>query len=705
MVSATKKVRLTPGVSRELKMGEIIKSRKRHRSDYQKVEEDIEFLIDVKRPKISEDDSSEDRDSPDIMKQINDFKISTALSEISEPSEVKETKKPVVNNNKLPCTDEKATEDTREMNRRSPNGFLLPDPLPRGEVLTDTIKQQWVLGKPIGVGGFGELYMASFLSKDGKKSPEKFVVKVEPHSNGPLFVEVHFYLRATMSTELDEFKTRRGGLSHLGVPKLVANGSHQKTGQKYRFLVMERFGSDLQRILDNSEGNKFNTKTACSITTQVLDCLEYIHSQGYVHKDVKGSNLLVGLGLEGQHKVHLVDYGLCSKFRVGELHKQYRHDSRWAHEGTMEYTSRDAHIGSASRRGDLEVLFYNLVEWFGGSLPWDRECASPELTKTAKFMAFRQMGKFLRICFRGKKVPNFLVKFMKYVNNLMFEDEPDYDYLRGIVYEEMVNSGCKIDNKLDFKLAPLSTSSTDPLALLEPNLLFGPSKKPPSSRVSKVFDTMCTSATSFEQKRESVWAKRSEASLDNPTPAMIAILDRLREQAASRGEQTKTPKGRKRTKSFSEEKSDKTPAMMEVIRLKKLKSMDDANLELYNNPPSAVALPNPYIQLSPCPVIPYHVVYPDLMEKKQNMADDDNEEEKDILFRTPTCSGGRRKASQPRTELKRLSSFLDDPIQRRRTRSEAGDREIRSLRSALNFGFAPVRNFMKQVSGSLQRLF
>merc|ERR1712059_144799 len=308
--------------------------------------------------------------------------------------------------------------------------------------------------------------------------------------------------------------------------------------------------------------------------------------------------------------------------------------------------------------------FYNLVEWFGGSLPWDRECASPELTKTAKFMAFRQMGKFLRICFRGKKVPNFLVKFMKYVNNLMFEDEPDYDYLRGIVYEEMVNSGCKIDNKLDFKLAPVSTSSTDPLALLEPNLLFGPSKKPPSSRVSKVFDTMCTSATSFEQKRESVWAKRSEASLDNPTPAMI-----------------------------------------EVIRLKKLKSMDDANLELYNNPPSAVALPNPYIQLSPCPVIPYHVVYPDLMEKKQNMADDDNEEEKDILFRTPTCSGGRRKASQPRTELKRLSSFLDDPIQRRRTRSEAGDREIRSLRSALNFGFAPVRNFMKQVSGSLQRLF
>ena len=31
-------------------------------------------------------------------------------------------------------------EDTREMNRRSPNGFLLPDPLPRGERLQDSVR-------------------------------------------------------------------------------------------------------------------------------------------------------------------------------------------------------------------------------------------------------------------------------------------------------------------------------------------------------------------------------------------------------------------------------------------------------------------------------------------------------------------------------------------------------------------------------------
>jgi len=684
MVSAAKRIRISPSQRRSNKMGEIIKSRKRHHSDYHKVEDDIEFLIDVKRPKLCSNDSSEDRSSPDILMQIKDINLDTTKAgKVKKPSG---QKKMVEKKSPAPPkkTEEKVTEDTREMNRRSPNGFLLPDPLPKGETLTDTIKQKWILGKAIGVGGFGELYLASFLSPDGKTSPEKFVVKVEPHSNGPLFVEVHFYLRATKTEEMDKFK-EKGGLKHLGVPKLVANGSHVKNGQTYRFLVMERFGSDLQRILDNSEGNRFTTKTSCSVTLQVLDSLEYIHSQGYVHKDVKGSNLLVGLGLDGQHLVHLVDYGLCSKFRVGDLHKQYKHDTRWAHEGTMEYTSRDAHIGCASRRGDLEVLFYNLIEWFGGSLPWDRECASPQVTKTAKFLAFRQMGKFLRICFRGEKFPAFLVKFMKYVNGLQFEEEPNYDYLRGLVYEEMVKSGCKIDNKLEFKLAKLSDSKDSPPENLDPALLYGPSRKPPTERVSAVFDSACISATSYEKLRDSIWAKRSQNSLENPTQAMLDIMEKMENPPI------KTPsKGRKRTKSFCDEKTSNTPAMMEVMKLKKMKSMDDANNSLAEADSTAALLPMPFLKLSP---VPASVINPKKKPKK-------SQNSQKALMRSPSAPE-KTKVSR-KNELKRLSSFLDEPVQRRRTRSDAdtANRELRSnLRTAFNFGIGMIR----QVSISLPK--
>merc|ERR1712241_874743 len=528
----------------------------------------------------------------------------------------------------------------------------------------------------------------------GKYPLKNLLLRWSHTATGHCLWKFTFYLRATKTEEMDKFKTEKG-LKHLGIPKLVANGSHEKNGQVYRFLVMERFGTDLQRIIDNSEGCRFTTKTACYVTLQVLDSLEYIHSQGYVHKDVKGSNLLVGLGLDGQHLVHLVDYGLCSKFRVGNLHKQYRHDIRWAHEGTMEYTSRDAHIGSASRRGDLEVLFYNLIEWFGGSLPWDRELASPQVTKTAKFLAFRQMGKFLRICFRGQKFPNFFIKYMKYISTLMFEDEPDYDYLRGIMCEEIINAGSKLDGKLQFRLAKLGGEVVTPEAL-PPDLLFGPSRRPPSERVSSVFDSACISATSYEKMREDKWAERSQDSLQNPTKAMLDIMKKMKADQKMKAEKnqdnTKTPKGRKRTKSFSEvDSTNSTPAMMEVMRIKKLKSMDDANEELMDCDVPVALLKLPF-KLSPV------TITKEILEEGSDP------------FQHPSESK-RRKTSKNK-ELKRLENFMPDIVERRRTRSDAitestrTQREIRNnLRSAFNYGMAPVRSFMRSFSSSLPKIF
>ena len=136
------------------------KSRKRNRSDYQQVEDDIQFLVETKRPKLNIDDSSDDGSS----------KQSTP----SPPTSNNENNRPT----RVVEPETNVSEDKREINRRSPNGFLLPDPLPRGEILTDTIKQEWVLGRPIGVGGFGELYLASFKGQDGKVSAEKYVIKV-----------------------------------------------------------------------------------------------------------------------------------------------------------------------------------------------------------------------------------------------------------------------------------------------------------------------------------------------------------------------------------------------------------------------------------------------------------------------------------------------------------------------------------------------
>ncbi len=87
--------------------------------------------------------------------------------------------------------------------------------------------------------------------------------------------------------------------------------------------------------------------------------MEYIHSKGYIHADIKGENIL--LKENDPYHIYLVDFGLCSRYS-----NIYRPDPKKAHNGTLKYTSRDNHKGVESRRGDLEILGYNMIEWSGG---------------------------------------------------------------------------------------------------------------------------------------------------------------------------------------------------------------------------------------------------------------------------------------------------------------------------------------------------
>jgi len=44
-------------------------------------------------------------------------------------------------------------------------------------------------------------------------------------------------------------------------------------------------------------------------------------------------------------QVYLVDYGLAHKYSPDSVHKAYKEDPKKAHDGTIEFTSRDAHKG------------------------------------------------------------------------------------------------------------------------------------------------------------------------------------------------------------------------------------------------------------------------------------------------------------------------------------------------------------------------
>lgn len=342
----------------------------------------------------------------------------------------------------------------KSLKRKAANGYKMPEKIPEGTLLTTLSKKQFRVGKSIGVGGFGEIYLCSEDVSRPVGDDAIRALKIEPHENGPLFVEMNFYIRAASPESIADFKKTKG-LASLGMPCHRGSGSVQFNGDKYRFLIMDRFGSDLQKIFQTGK-HPFSDQVTCNLAIKIIDVLEYIHSQGYAHNDIKAQNLLLGFGKGNEHEVYLVDFGLATKYLRGGEHLEYKADPKKAHDGTIEYTSRDAHIGTHSRRSDFEILGYNLVHWMSGTLPWMSNLTNPDNVFNQKKTFMADINAAMKKCFGTKQIPDFLSAFLNYVKSLEFNDAPDYEKSRKFFSDALKKAKYPLDGKVDFAIAKSS---------------------------------------------------------------------------------------------------------------------------------------------------------------------------------------------------------------------------------------------------------
>lgn len=353
--------------------------------------------------------------------------------------------------------------------KKAPKSHKLAEKFPAGEVLRDLCKKEWVLSDVIGQGGFGLIYLAT---EKGVNKPE-YVVKIEPFGNGPLFCEVNFYQRVAKPDIIDAWVTA-GKLKYLGVPKYIASGQHTYNHTQYRFMVMQRFGQDLQSIFEGA-GKKFETRTVFSLALRLIDALEYLHGNNFAHADVKASNCLVGFnaGKVDMDKIYLVDYGLATKFAPDGVHKSYKEDPRKAHDGTVEFTSRDAHNGvGPSRRADMEILGYCLLQWLCGKLPWEDKLADKNYVSDSKHKYMKDISLLMKKCFPQSKAPDEIVKYLNSVKDLRYDEEPNYQLLRDIFVKGLAHMGVKDSWKLYLPVGGAGKAAASP-------------KKPAQKRVRK----------------------------------------------------------------------------------------------------------------------------------------------------------------------------------------------------------------------------
>ncbi|KAM4867565.1 serine/threonine-protein kinase VRK2 isoform 1-T3 [Thomomys bottae] len=328
----------------------------------------------------------------------------------------------------------------------------LPVPLPEGKVVDDTEGKQWVLGKMIGSGGFGLIYLAFPTNKPDKDA--RHVIKVEYQENGPLFSELKFYQRAAKKDCIKKWIEHKQ-LDYLGIPVFYGSGLTEFKGRSYRFMVMERLGMDLQKISDKN--GPFKKSTVLQLGIRMLDILEYIHENEYVHGDIKAANLL--LGYKNPDRVYLADYGLSYRYCPNGNHKQYQENPRKGHNGTIEFTSLDAHKGVAmSRRSDVEILGYCMLQWLCGKLPWERNLQDPVAVQTAKRNLLDELPEsVLQWAPSGSNCCE-IAQFLICVHSLAYNEKPNYQKLKKLLNPDGICLG-----PLDFSTKELSINDLTPI--------------------------------------------------------------------------------------------------------------------------------------------------------------------------------------------------------------------------------------------------
>jgi len=269
-----------------------------------------------------------------------------------------------------------------------------------GKLIFDRFK----LLKRLGAGSFGSIYSAEYEN-------QLYAIKLEEKMNGQNLLENEAYI-----------------MSYLNGPGLPFVKSYGYSSKHY-ILVMELMGKSLEDIFESFVVKKMSTRCVCNIGYQMVEILEYIHNKHVVHRDIKPDNFVIGLN-EKRKYIYILDFGLSKKYRSSRTLKHYPIIKSKNLTGTARYASINALNGlSQSRRDDLEAVGYVLMYFLRGKLPWQGIPVKNREDRYRKIMEKKMATSPQELC---NGFPGQFCKYIEYTRNLLYEQDPNYDYLRNL---------------------------------------------------------------------------------------------------------------------------------------------------------------------------------------------------------------------------------------------------------------------------------
>ena len=151
-------------------------------------------------------------------------------------------------------------------------------------------------------------------------------------------------------------------LDHPGVMKVFSDENRSRV-----YMVMEWVdGRLLRKILD--EQHKLPPERAVRLALRILNALEYIHSSGVAHRDMKPENVMV----DSDDNIKLIDFGIAANAKSRRLTFAKLSQTM----GTPDYISPEQVKGKrGDARSDLYAMGVILYEMLTGKVPFSGENA------------------------------------------------------------------------------------------------------------------------------------------------------------------------------------------------------------------------------------------------------------------------------------------------------------------------------------------
>ncbi|XP_035906108.1 tau-tubulin kinase homolog Asator isoform X2 [Anopheles stephensi] len=282
------------------------------------------------------------------------------------------------------------------------------------------VKERWKVLKKIGGGGFGEIYEGQDLI-----TREQVALKVES-ARQP---------KQVLKMEVAVLKKLQGK-EHIC--RFIGCGRNDR----FNYVVMQLQGKNLAELRRSQARGAFSLSTTLRIGLQILKSIESIHSVGFLHRDIKPSNFAIGRLPLTSRRIYMLDFGLARQYTTGTGEVRCPRAAA-GFRGTVRYASLNAHKNrEMGRQDDLWSLFYMLVEFVTGQLPWRKIKDKEQVGMLKEKYDHRLLLKHL---------PSDFKYFLEHIQSLNYADKPDYAMLISLFERCMKRRGVKETDPFDWE--------------------------------------------------------------------------------------------------------------------------------------------------------------------------------------------------------------------------------------------------------------